>query len=1064
MKRTKKIFAILVVIVLLSLVPSTALVMGVSAKVKRLTAWGMEKVAATATADLRNLVVQGSSSELVALQVNPSTLQVTKFTTIYKPGSLKGPSSAAGTITLKSEPRLPEYGDWVSVVASSGGKDYLLSIHVTGGGTKVAIIPDTTFDGVNVKWDLLWFDLTYTGDMFLGVAKGSVITPGKSGTCHALLTLGTDGKGLHFIHKPKWTGEKFEYSPSGAGDLIAPIGITKRTKRVFFKANVGDTDKHGIYSCNFDGSVYKLISSYDSKFTKTVSGNTSYSLDYVTDDGKYIVLNDTVYETNGATVLDGSTGTEIAQLSHKSTGVSVDGLYSFFSNDDGFGFEFTIGGEPFILIENDDADFPATTDLNNRKTNATPVGTVTISPFGFLGLSNTNITSTGQVYFVTVTSPPKPQKSLLIANPLIVDFGIIDENIYQTIDIENQSGARISGTAKIKEREGPNPFCFAVDIDETKFTNLTDVEVGTKVEGLVKSLTYEGTIELKSTGGSLDIPVIFTLNNPKRLLARLGLGRKEAWIGTKEMTLPNEPFSENGSSMVPLRFIIDLLPCDFEWDAESYTAKIVYQDTSFEIAIGEPECVINGVSKSITTPAVIRNGQTFIPLRLISEAFGAKIDWFGASRSILLDFPEPVWGREILVIEGIPEKAKVYMNFEEIGEAPLEVRHLKPGKYFIKVEMDEHETFETVVQIPQQEGKTSRVLYFLQRIIPTITVLNVDSEPKGAQVYVDGAPLSSTPAQLNIEPGKHRIRVLSYGYPDFVKDYVCLAGESVDVFANLEENKTKLSELVTPSSIRGEINLNNATKITEVITIKNVLEVEQSFDVVCPVSLPIGFSHIKILTPKGGETSITTPVIAPGESIDYTIEVAVDKWIEPGDSLSEIIQITSIDYPSWTSDVEIDVEATGITCDQLALSLAGKRQIEFDENLTVDFNIANACDVKSCVFKFTYQPSKLQLLDVKVGSFFDGNTKRIFSWHEDEGTISVFGPVILGQSKGVFGDGNLLQLVFKPKKDGDAIIDCAKSRVSNSLGEDLQHNTVSSIIVEILPEPEPPEDGEENPF
>ncbi|MCK5744285.1 MAG: hypothetical protein KAH30_06055, partial [Caldisericia bacterium] len=148
MKALKSILAFMLLLTLFFHVPEKTHATEVS--VKRLTAWNMEKKSATATVGLRNLVVEGSDGQLAALRIDPKSLQVQKLTYIYSHGLIKGPSSAPGVVRVTSEPKLPSYGDWVYMNASSAGKHYLLSIHVSGGGARYLQIPDTKIDGVSV--------------------------------------------------------------------------------------------------------------------------------------------------------------------------------------------------------------------------------------------------------------------------------------------------------------------------------------------------------------------------------------------------------------------------------------------------------------------------------------------------------------------------------------------------------------------------------------------------------------------------------------------------------------------------------------------------------------------------------------------------------------------------------------------------------------------------------------------------------------------------------------------------------------------------------------------------
>ena len=44
--------------------------------------------------------------------------------------------------------------------------------------------------------------------------------------------------------------------------------------------------------------------------------------------------------------------------------------------------------------------------------------------------------------------------------------------------------------------------------------------------------------------------------------------------------------------------------------------------------------------------------------------------------------------------------------------------------------------------------------------------VKITSEPSGADVNVDGAFIGNTPAQLKLSAGKHRVQILSEGFPN----------------------------------------------------------------------------------------------------------------------------------------------------------------------------------------------------------------------------------------------------------------------------------------------------------
>jgi hypothetical protein len=46
-----------------------------------------------------------------------------------------------------------------------------------------------------------------------------------------------------------------------------------------------------------------------------------------------------------------------------------------------------------------------------------------------------------------------------------------------------------------------------------------------------------------------------------------------------------------------------------------------------ELPIGEPKMIVNGREQPIDVPAQIIEGRTMVPLRFVSEALGAEVDW-----------------------------------------------------------------------------------------------------------------------------------------------------------------------------------------------------------------------------------------------------------------------------------------------------------------------------------------------------------------------------------------------------------------------------------------------------
>ena len=64
-----------------------------------------------------------------------------------------------------------------------------------------------------------------------------------------------------------------------------------------------------------------------------------------------------------------------------------------------------------------------------------------------------------------------------------------------------------------------------------------------------------------------------------------------------------------------------------DWDQASKTVTVVLNNDTIIMQVDNKYATINGRSVLLDAPPVIRSGRTFIPVRFVSEAFNALVDW-----------------------------------------------------------------------------------------------------------------------------------------------------------------------------------------------------------------------------------------------------------------------------------------------------------------------------------------------------------------------------------------------------------------------------------------------------
>lgn len=149
---------------------------------------------------------------------------------------------------------------------------------------------------------------------------------------------------------------------------------------------------------------------------------------------------------------------------------------------------------------------------------------------------------------------------------------------------------------------------------------------------------------------------------------------EEAETGILEIMVDGEmlsfaeakPFIENDRTLVPLSALCTALGITEENIAftdgkVSLTGVVNGTDCTVSLSIGSPIAKVNGEEKELDVAAKIVEDATFVPLRFVSELFGCRVQFYGAT---------PVYGNRSLVEITTPAYARfgIYMPQELADE------------------------------------------------------------------------------------------------------------------------------------------------------------------------------------------------------------------------------------------------------------------------------------------------------------------------------------------------------------------------------------------------------------
>lgn len=92
----------------------------------------------------------------------------------------------------------------------------------------------------------------------------------------------------------------------------------------------------------------------------------------------------------------------------------------------------------------------------------------------------------------------------------------------------------------------------------------------------------------------------------------------------------------NDRTLVPMREIVEGLGGTVEWNGENQTVHAVIDNKNIDLSINSHVMSVAEEEKIIDVPAQIINDKTMLPLRALSEAVGAQVDWDGKIRCVYI--------------------------------------------------------------------------------------------------------------------------------------------------------------------------------------------------------------------------------------------------------------------------------------------------------------------------------------------------------------------------------------------------------------------------------------------
>lgn len=114
----------------------------------------------------------------------------------------------------------------------------------------------------------------------------------------------------------------------------------------------------------------------------------------------------------------------------------------------------------------------------------------------------------------------------------------------------------------------------------------------------------------------------------------------DVMVNTEKVMFDNDsgkPFLDaNKRTQVPLRKTMEKFGAKVNWDESSNTAIVEKNNIMVKIPIGKNYILVNDKQVANDTAAIVKNGKTYLPIRAVAEALGAKVFWDNDTSTVIL--------------------------------------------------------------------------------------------------------------------------------------------------------------------------------------------------------------------------------------------------------------------------------------------------------------------------------------------------------------------------------------------------------------------------------------------
>lgn len=88
--------------------------------------------------------------------------------------------------------------------------------------------------------------------------------------------------------------------------------------------------------------------------------------------------------------------------------------------------------------------------------------------------------------------------------------------------------------------------------------------------------------------------------------------------------------------LVEMRPVFERLGATVDWDANRMIVRAYTPKRGVELALNSNIIFIGAEKTTLDSPPIMRDNRVYVPLRAVSQAFGAQVKWDGGTRTAMI--------------------------------------------------------------------------------------------------------------------------------------------------------------------------------------------------------------------------------------------------------------------------------------------------------------------------------------------------------------------------------------------------------------------------------------------